>query len=493
MNLQSIIVVLYFALIIVATFLGVRKHNKAMSAGGDFSSETFKGGGRVGSIALAILVSAGAVSTGTFIACLGKSAAYGPGYLLMLLYIVPLTHCVLITTGKRMTIVGSRINANSLFDIFKQRYDNSKFVMVLSIVCAVVFALSSAAGEFVGGSRVIEYSAGIPYRVSLIAFAVVIVLYTALGGMTGVTVVGIIQGFIMLFGSLILLFGYMTYFGSVGNIFSRLAEIDPVLLTPNTGGTTPFILLFEYWVMYALTCGGLPWVVQGSLTYDNTKTMKRAMIIGTVMLLFWNIFFACLGGAAARAFDPALDETMIDYATSTLAMEMLPAGLAGIVLAAAAGAGQSTIGAIFIFVASTMINSVYKSYRPNASNQQLKKATIITTICMGIVIVLVAFTEPATLHILLNFAQGGCACSILPALYMGLYWPRTTKQGAAVGMVFGIISYCINYSFDFGFAALHNAPMLFTFPITIVLMVIVSLATEKPSKEVVQTFYCEVK
>jgi len=494
MNAQIIVIILYFLLIVCATFWGVRKNIKTLTKGGDYGSETFRAGGRVGSIALAVLVSAGTISTGTFIACVGKSAAYGPGYMLLLLYIIPLTFCILITTGKRMAIVGNRISANSLIDFFDARYDSSKLVVALAVICAVVFSLTSAAGEFVGGSRVIEYSSGIPYRLSLIVFAVIIVLYTALGGMTGVSIVGIIQGFVMTFGSLILLFGYMSHFGSIGNIFSELGTIDPALLTPNLGGAIPLIAIFEFWTMYSITCGSLPWVAQGTLTYNNTKTLRRAMIIGVIMLLFWNVFFAIFGGAAARAFDPALNDTMIDYATANLTTGVLPGSLGGVVLAAAAGAGQSTIGAIFIFCTGTIVNSVYKKYfKPDATDKELKKVTIITTIAICTFTLAVALAEPSTLHLLLNFAQGGCACSIFPALILGIYWPRTTKQGAAVGMIFGMIFYCLNYSFDFGIGILHSAPMIITLPITILIMCFVSKATAKPSKDVVKTFYCEIK
>ena len=491
MNGQSLVILIYFIVVIGATWYGVRKNDKALKEGGDFASQTFKGGGRIGAVGVAVLVSAGAVSTGTFIACVGRSAAYGPGYMTLFLYIAPVTFAALILTGKRMAIVGRRVSANSLVDVFRARFDNSKMVVVLLVIATVVFSTASAAGEFVGGSRAIEASAGIPYRVSLIVFAAIITLYVALGGMTGVTTVAIIQGFVMCLGSVILMIGYVKYFGSFGAIFDSLKSVDPALLTPNDGGTMPMLGIFEFWVMFAIMAVGQPWVSQGSLTYNNTKTMKRGMIIGTIMLLIWGTLVAIMGGAAARAFDPALDETMIDYATSTLSMGILPSGLAGIVLSAAAGAGQSTIGAIFICVASAIVNDVYKRTHPQADEAKLKKVMRITTVCLGIATILIALTEPATLHILLNFCQGGCAASILPALTLALYWPRATKEGISVGMLFGMVFYIINYSFDIvGF--LHQAPMVCTIPLTFIIMIVVSKMTAKPSKEVVKTFFCEM-
>ena len=491
MNGQTLILVVYFIIVIAATWYGVRRNNQALESGEDFASQTFKGGGKIGAMGVAVLVSAGAVSTGTFIACVGKSAAYGPGYMTLFLYIAPVTFASLILTGKRMAIVGRRVKANSLVDVFRSRFENSKLVILLLVVATVVFSTASAAGEFVGGSRAIEASAGIPYRVSLIVFAIIITLYVALGGMTGVTTVAVIQGFVMCFGSIVLMVGYLHYFGSVGEIFDALRTVDPNLLTPNVGGTMPMFGIFEYWIMFSIMAVGQPWVSQGSLTYNNTKTMKRGMIIGTIMLLIWGTLVACLGGAAAKAFDPALSDTTIDYATSTLAMGILPSGLAGIVLAAAAGAGQSTIGAIFICVASAVVNDIYKRTHPESSEKKLKSVMRITTVCLGVATILIALTEPSTLQLLLNFCQGGCAASILPALVLTLYWPRATKQGISAGMIFGMAFFIINYSFDIvGF--LHQAPMVCTIPLTFIIMIVVSKMTKKPTREVVKTFYCEI-
>lgn len=66
-----------------------------------------------------------------------------------------------------------------------------------------------------------------------------------------------------------------------------------------------------------------------------------------------------------------------------------------------------------------------------------------------------------------------------------------TKQGAAAGMIFGMVFYIVNYSFNI-IPVLHNAPMVCTMPITFLIMILVSRMTEKPSKEVVKTFYCEI-
>ena len=290
MNMTLVIMVLYFAGIIYLTFTGVRKENK-LAAEGNFSEGFYVGGRKLGPLALAILVAAGACSTGTFLGGPGLSAANGIGYsMLMGLGQIPMTMFILGILGKKMNIVGRRTNSESYVDIFRYRFENYKPLIVVLVVAILVFLISSATGEFVGSSRVLEVVSGIPYEASLIAFGALITTYTALGGMKGVSVVGILQGFIMTAATIILVGGYMVFYGGMPEIMQRVGEISTSLWTPNAGGQYPLYQLFNLWCTYSIAIIGLPWAVQSSLTYKDTKTMKQAIVIGIIFVLIWSVF-----------------------------------------------------------------------------------------------------------------------------------------------------------------------------------------------------------
>jgi len=487
MNIAGVVIVLYFVGIIALTYLGVRKQRRGIAAGGDFSSEFFKGGGRLGPIALAILVAAGACSTGTFVGAPGMGAVFGPGFIMMYLGHIPMVLMVLAIFGKKMNIIGRRTDSDSYIDILRHRYEGYVPLVLIVAAAIVIFATGASAAEFVGGSKVIETSIGIPYKVSLIAFTIIITLYIALGGMTGISMVAMLQGIVMTVGSLILLAGYLTQVGSLPQIMTGIGNIDPKLLTPNYGGQFPLVSILNFWCMYGLCTPAVPWVTQSTLTYKDTKTMKQAIIAGAVMCCIWTVFVCVFGGAASRIFNPLLDATRIDYATPMMAFGILPGWLAGVVLSAMAGAGQSTIAALFILMTGTVVTSIYKTYfNPSATEKQIRTVSTITTIVVGAANLIIAMTEPASLLTLVAFAGTGCCCALFPILTMGLFWPRTNKYGAFVGCLFGMVGAIISFSLKL------DAPMLYTIPFSFLVVYLVSKATAKPSKETIRVFFGEV-
>lgn len=480
---------IYFIAIILLTFYSSRKLSSKSSE--NFSEEFFVGGRNLGPIALAILVAAGVMSTGTFIGTPGLSSQYGPGYIVLFaMGQIPLTLFVLGIFGKKINIVGRRTNSETYIDIFRHRYENWMPLIIILVVAILVALVSSAVAEFIGGSRVIQSMTGIPFEYSLIAFGVIITLYTALGGLKGVGIVGILQGFVMTVASLILVAGYISYNKGIAPIFQGLEEIDPNLLTPTYGGEFPLIEMITMWFTYSILLIGLPWGVQSALGYDSTKTMKRAMVLGITFVGFWTIFVSVFGGAAARIFSPDLE--IADSAIPTLAQGMLPDSLAGIVLAGIASAGQSTIAALFILASGSIVVNVYKAFlNPGASSSRIKGMSITVTVLVGILTILLALNPPESLQVILTFSISGAASSLIAPLILGLFWPRTNKYGALAGIVGGLLSYLFLNQIYLGLDILQQATILFAVPLSFAFTIIVSLLTTKPSKETILTFFGE--
>lgn len=480
---------IYFIAIILLTFYSSRKLSSQTTD--NFSEEFFVGGRNLGPIALAILVAAGVMSTGTFVGTPGLSSQYGPGYIVLFaMGQIPLTVFVLGIFGKKINIVGRRTKSETYIDIFRHRYENWKPLIIILVAAILLALISSAVAEFIGGSRVIQSMTGIPFEYSLIAFGVIITLYTALGGLKGVGIVGVLQGFVMTVASLILIVGYISYNKGISPIFQGLKEIDPNMLTPNYGGTFPLIEMATYWFTYSILLIGLPWGVQSALGYNSTKTMKRAMVLGVVFIGIWTIFVSTFGGAAARIFLPDLE--VADAAIPTLAQGILPESLAGLVLAGIAAAGQSTIAALFILASGSIVVNVYKAFfNPKASNHRIKTLSITVTVLVGFLTVLLALNPPESLQVILTFSISGAASSLIAPLVLGLFWPRANKYGALAGIVGGLFIYLFFNQVHLGIDLLQQATILFAVPLSFLLTIFVSLLTTKPSKETVQTFFGE--
>ena len=86
--------------------------------------------------------------------------------------------------------------------------------------------------QFIGGARLLETAAGIPYETGLIIFGVSIALYTAFGGFRASVLNDTLQGMVMLIGTIVLLVGIVHAAGGLTHAVETLEAIDPKLVSP---------------------------------------------------------------------------------------------------------------------------------------------------------------------------------------------------------------------------------------------------------------------
>ncbi|MGX2008931.1 sodium:solute symporter family transporter, partial [Enterobacter asburiae] len=84
----------------------------------------------------------------------------------------------------------------------------------------------------IGGARLLETAAGIPYETGLLIFGISIALYTAFGGFRASVLNDAMQGLVMLIGTIVLLVGIVHAAGGLNMAVQTLEHIDPKLVSP---------------------------------------------------------------------------------------------------------------------------------------------------------------------------------------------------------------------------------------------------------------------
>jgi sodium/pantothenate symporter len=479
-NLAIAVFIAYLLLILaVSYYTATHMQNVDVE---EYEGEFFVGGRNLGVLVTAILVAAGAVSTGTFVGGPGLTWVFGPAFSFIVFAQAGITLFLLGIYGKKIGIISRRIDANSMIDVFKRRYSNYRPFVLLTVLSILIFLEAYLSAEFAGGARVIQAMTGLPYLVSLFAFGGIIVIYTTFGGLRGAGIVGILQGVFMTVGTLALVAGSVT---NVDTILQTVEAVDPALLRPPGKGMSWFYFI-SLFVTFSFAWLGLPHAIQGTLGYDSTKTLRRASALGVVMVFFWSFATVVVAGSAAKALFP--QNIAPDLALPLLTLETLPDVIAGVVLAGVVGAAQTTIAAMSIIVSSAIVVNLYDEYiRPDASAQHRKTVTRVVTAVVGIVGLLLAVNEPHLLEIIVIFAIGGLASTLAFPILLGMYWPRANRYGAFVGGAGGLVSYLVLK--QWAPVPISSSPIIISLVVSLVLMVVVSLRTEKPPKEVIAVYF----
>ena len=406
-----------------------------------FLNEYFVGGRSMGGFVLAMTLAATYASASSFIGGPGAAYKMGLGWVLLTMIQLPVAWLTLGVLGKKFAIEARRHNAVTVNDILYARF-RSRAVVILASTSLLLAFFGIMVVQFVGGARLLQTVTGLPYQEGLFIFAFTVGLYTTIGGFRAVVLTDTVQGIMMLIGTVALLYGVIHAGGSVGDLVKKLHDIDPSLVTPygpHDFLSQPFILSF--WVLVCFGVIGLPHAAVRCMSYRDSKSVHKGMIIGTVVVALL-MFGTSLAGALGRAIVP--DVGSPDQIMPTLMMTVLPPVVAGIFLAGPMAAIMSTIDSQLIQASATLLKDLYINYiNPKViegadGERKLNRLSLWVT---GIFALLVFFaaTNPPDMIIWINLmAFGGLQAAFLWPLVLGLYWKKASATGALSSMVVGL-------------------------------------------------------
>src|SRR5690606_6579326 len=177
--------------------------------------------------------------------------------------------------------------AITMIDFLKARYNNSHTVVLLSAFSIIIFLFSAMAAQWIGGARLIESLTGLSYNSALFLFAVSVLVYVTIGGFRAVALTDAVQGAVMLVGTLILLIAVILAGGGIPNIVQDLINENPNLVTPyGAEGDLSAAYVSSFWILVGVGVVGLPQIAVRAMSYKNSRSMHRALIIGTIVTGF---------------------------------------------------------------------------------------------------------------------------------------------------------------------------------------------------------------
>ncbi len=454
-----------------------------------FAEEFYTGGRLLGAVVVAFLIGAGLCSVGTFVGGPGLSWKLGMPWATIVGSQIFMNFMILIGVGKIIGIIARRTGALSVGDILFERYERSKLVALAYALPVVIFLIAYASSQFVGASRIFEVMTGWSYRTALILTGLVTVFYATTGGIRGVGLATVLQGVFMTFAAILLAVGVfggaLSHYGSLVGVHNALVQtvgqkyVDPYALGAK--------IVISWWIIFSIGLLALPHGLMASLSYRDTRAMKRAVYLGVIVVTFWT-FVMLFTGFFARLWFPKL--SVPDHAVPAVTLTVLPPAVGGIVFAGVVSAAQSTIAAMTILISSAIVQNLYKQVvKPDATAEQLKTASIYATLGVGLTAFLLALAAPPALEYIIIFAIGGLMSALFWPIILGLLWPRGNRYGGIASMITGLVVYIIAKKFyppmRFGFD-----PVIISLLLSLLAYLIGTYATKEiPSERVVRIFW----
>lgn len=323
--------------------------------------------------------------------------------------------------------------------------DDSRLLRKASSIFILLFFLVYTASGFVSGGKLFQTVFGVPYKVSVIIGAVVVVAYTFLGGFMAVCWTDIIQGLLMFFTLLILPVVVLVKAGGINEVISA---IDPSLLNPFnaasiTGSASSSTVLVVISIISSLAWGlgyfGQPHILARFMAIKNPDLIKKSRIIA----MFWvvlSLFGATAVGLVGHSIMPDISAYGGDSETifMLLVNKCVPLILTGILMSAILAAIMSTADSQLLVAASTVSEDFYKGMiKPKASDRELILVSRLTVLSVAIIALIIAFNPNSSVLKLVSYAWAGFGAAFGPVILLSLFYKKMTRNAAATGMIVG--------------------------------------------------------
>lgn len=409
--------------------------------------------------------------------------------------------------AKRLHRYSIKIDAITVPDFLARRFhDKTKLIETIGALVIIIFFVPYTASGFAACGKLFNSLFGFDYMPAMIISAAVIVAYCATGGFMAASVTSLIQGFVMTIALIIVLvFGINVAGGwsavvenakAIPGYLSFSSSTDIISAQPKS--YTPLMIVST--LAWALGYFGMPHVLLHFMAAKDEHKLgfsRRFATVWVVVSLSVAVIIGLVGCTMAKAGAIALPateaeaENMIVNTSALLATKgIVPALIAGIIIAGILAATMSTADAQLLAAASGVTHNILTDvFGIKLSDKKTMTIARITVVGVAILGILFASNPASSIFRVVSFAWAGFGATFGPVMLFALFWKRCNYQGAIAGMISGAATVFI---WKYLIAPLGGVfaiyELLPSFIVACIFIVVVSLCTAAPEKEIQDEF-----
>ncbi|MBJ8338621.1 MULTISPECIES: sodium:solute symporter [Antrihabitans] len=420
------IILIYLAAMLIFGWWGKRRASN--------SSEYLVAGRRLGGVLYTSTMAAVVIGGASTVGGVGLGYKYGISGMWLVVAIASGVLLLSVLFASRI----QRLKVYTVSGMLKLRYGID--ATGASGIVMMAYTLMLTVTSTIAYATIFNVLFGFDRTLSVILGGLIVVAYSAMGGMWSITLTDVVQFVIKTIGIFFLLLPFTwSKAGGYDGIKERVGDSAFSLGTIGTGTIITFFVVYTL----GLLIGQDIW--QRVFTAKSPEVARWGGVAAGVYCLLYGVAGALIG-LAASALIPNIGSSDDVYAD--VALHVLPIGLSGVVLAAAVAAMMSTASGALIATATVarqdvlpLLAKMFGRTRPELDTSDPEadvRGNRLYVIAIGLVsIVLAALINDivSALTIAYDILVGGLLVPILG----GLLWKRATGAGAMAAMAVGTI------------------------------------------------------
>ena len=359
-------------------------------------------------------------------------------------------------------------------DFIGDRY-YSRDLRIASAIFTILISFAYCVGQFGGIGLMFKWILGFNYAWAVIIGSSVVLLYTLISGMIGVTKNMQVQYVIIVISFVVPVFIMafkFDYFWLLPQIGYGAAVTDIVQGIPAPNISDGIALVNAYGHDLAIVPSpefAMPWDPSTDTTFFQWVAICFSLMVGTAGLphviqrfyvvpkvtdarwsVVWGLFFICIvywTAPAYSAFGKLLSsnpdvgflakDAIVVYTAQLGGINTL---IVGLLAAGAISAAFSTVSGLLVAGASAFSHDLYvRVINPDSTPKKQLKIARIGTVIMAVMVTVVALLRLGLIAQLVSVAFSMAACTIFPLFLLGIWWSGSNKAGAKAGLITGTV------------------------------------------------------
>ena len=406
--------------------------------------------------------------------------------------------------AKRIRRYSHRLDAITVPQFFSKRWGDDRCLLsAISALVIIIFFIPYTASGFSACGKLFSTLFNMDYVTAMLISAAVIVIYTVMGGFLAASFTDLIQSIIMTVALIVVLGFGVTQAGGVEAVMENARSMAGYLSLdrihdPATGGSNPYSLLTICSLLaWGLGYFGMPHILVRFMAIEEEEKLKlsrREASSWVVISMCVAIIIGLVGNAMTRAgaLEQLADSETIIVRIASLISQFgaVPALLAGVILAGILAATMSTADSQLLAASSSISQDLGNDFlKRNFSGKRGMVVARSVMIAIALIAAFLARDPNSSVFRVVSFAWAGFGAAFGPTMLMALFWKRSNKWGALAGMVTGGV---MVFVWKFLVAPMGGAwaiyELLPAFLCALVAIVVVSLLTPAPERQVVEVF-----
>ena len=492
MNWEVVVLILYFAAMLG---VGILFFFRAKSQS---DKDYFLGGRSMGPVVTAMSAQASDMSAWLLMGLPGSVLAFGLGQAWIGIGLAIGTALNWILLARRLRRFSQAANDS----ITLPQYLSNRFATknkTLQVVCAIVFLVCFTlyvASAFVAGADVFTSLFEIERSLAMLIFAVILILYTFLGGYKAVCWTDFFQGLLMLAAVLAVPIIIavtrdldMSVLDKVVNYTNAKGELTTYSFTKNLFAAPPAEIASG--LAWGLGYFGMPHILVRFMSIKKPSMVKKSAIIAIswVVLALVSVIIIALFGRILIG-EELLSTGAQNMVFVELSRMLFPPAISGILLAAIIAASMSTADSQLLVASSSFTADIYKPLlRKKASDKETLWVGRVVVLIIAVVAYFIASSEGEGAQAIMDLvgdAWAGFGSAFGSVVLLSVFWRRFTYKGALAGVIAGAVTDILWLQLLTDFTGIYE--LIPGFIVSMLVAVVVTLLDKKPSYKVTAIF-----